>query len=121
MRIILMISPGQPLCENSQPQAQDHATVAEPPSNICSERLARPEQAPALLALADALNLVMPAAHDGVVIALAELSNKGIAGGLSLRQLLLERCLKLQQSRSVSLSSRPFQSVCLRRAANPAS
>ena len=64
--------------------------------NHCLQRLARPEQAPALLALADAHHLVLPATHDGVIVALAELGHEGLTAGLGLRQLLPERRLKLQ-------------------------
>lgn len=50
----------------------------EQPSAVLN-RLGRPEETPALLALADAHQLVLPAAYHSLVVILAELAHEILA------------------------------------------
>ena len=56
------------------------------------------EEAPLLFAVSNAHQLVLPAAHDGIVILLRKLSDEVCTALLSDLQLLLQRGLKLQQA-----------------------
>lgn len=64
----------------------------------CLDRLGGQEEAPALLALADAHELVLPPAHDRIVVLCGKVAHKFVAAGLRYFQLLPQARLKLHGS-----------------------
>lgn len=68
----------------------------------CLNRLGGHEEAPALLALADAHELVLPAAHDRVVVLRGEVAHEVTPAGLCCFQLLSQARLELHRSMALS-------------------